>query len=82
MQEARKIGLERMVEKRSFRCWTRLDDTLETIASYSMLPSLSHIANELDAKVHKVALSVTEVVYTTQVVYIPVLINPSSRFDS
>ena len=30
----------------------------------------------------KVNLSVTEVVYTTKVVYLPVLINPSSQFDS
>ena len=30
----------------------------------------------------KVDLSVTEVVYTTKVVYLPVLINPSSQFDS
>ena len=30
----------------------------------------------------KVDLSVTEVVYTTKVVYLPVLINPGSQFDS
>jgi hypothetical protein len=32
--------------------------------------------------VKKVTISITEVVYTTKVVYLPVLINPGSQFDS
>ena len=33
-------------------------------------------------RLRKLPLSVTEVVYTTKVVYLPVLINPGSQFDS
>ena len=36
----------------------------------------------LTCRLPKVDLSVTEVVYTTKVVYLPVLINPGSQFDS
>ena len=35
----------------------------------------------LTCRLPKVDLSVTEVVYTTKVVYLPVLINPGSQFD-